>query len=435
MFDLKDIRNRPEDYDANWARRGLEAQTPKILELDEKRRAVQTELQNIQNERNVKSKEIGKIKSQGGDADAIMEEVGQLRDKMTEMEDEERTLTEEITHLLSSLPNQLSSEVPDGADEDENVEVHLYKDRQKANEDHPDHVSIGEKLDMMDFETAAKISGARFVFTCRGIAKLERALAQFMLDTHVEKNGYREVNTPLLVNENAMYWSDKLPKFDNGYQTTDGYYLIPTSEVPLSCLYAQDIIEGDFEPKRFTAHTACFRSEAGSAGRDTRGMLRQHQFYKVEMVSITMPEDSEAEHERMRKCAEGILEALELPYRTVMLCSGDTGFGARKTYDLEVWMPGQGKYREISSCSNTGDFQARRMNARYKPDGEKQTRFVHTLNGSGLAVGRCLIAVIENYWDEASQSITIPEVLKPYMGGIDRIEKTTSWSGTKAALI
>lgn len=421
MFDLKDIRQRPAEYDANWARRGLEPQTPAILELDEKRRVIQTELQDVQNERNVKSKEIGRIKSQGGDAQAIMDEVAALKDRMAILEDQERDLGTQLHDILAALPNQLDASVPDGTDEDENVEIHLFKDRQTADENHPDHVTIGEKLEMVDFETATKISGARFVFTSSKIAKLERALAQFMLDTHVDKNGYTEVSTPILVNENAMYWSDKLPKFDNGYQTTDGYYLIPTSEVPLSCLYAQDIIEGDFAPKRFTAHTPCFRSEAGSAGRDTRGMLRQHQFYKVEMVSITMPEDSEAEHVRMKECAQGILEALDLPYRTVTLCTGDTGFGARKTYDLEVWMPGQGKYREISSCSNTGDFQARRMNARYRPDGEKKTEFVHTLNGSGLAVGRCLIAVMENYWDQDTQSVIVPEVLKPYMGGIERI--------------
>ena len=429
MFDLKDIRKNPKDYDANWARRGLKPQTPEILKLDEKRRFVQTELQEIQNDRNVKSKEIGRIKSSGGDAQAIMDEVSSLKEKMSSLEDQEKNLTDALNGILASLPNQIDSDVPDGSDEDDNVEIRLFKERQVADENIPDHVSIGEILNMMDFDTAAKISGARFVFTCRGIARLERALAQFMLDTHVEKNGYREVNTPLLVNENAMYWSDKLPKFDNGFKTTDGYYLIPTSEVPLSCLYAEEIIEGDFEPKRFTAYTPCFRSEAGSAGRDTRGMLRQHQFYKVEMVSVTMPKDSEKEHLRMLKCAEGILEALDLPYRTVNLCTGDIGFGARKTYDIEVWMPGQGKYREISSCSNTGDFQARRMNARYRPDGQKATEFVHTLNGSGLAVGRCLIAVMENYWDESSQSILVPEVLKPYMSGIDRIKKNDSWAG------
>jgi len=421
MFDLKDIRNNPEKYDAGWARRGLDAQTPTILELDVQRRAVQTELQELQNARKVKSGEIGKIKSQGGDADAIMAEVADIKDKMEALETSESDLSKQLHDILAGLPNIMDESVPDGADEDENVEIFLFKDRQVADDNHPDHVTIGETLGMMDFETAAKISGARFVINNRGIAKLERALAQFMLDTHVEKNGYTECNVPLLVNENAMYWSDKLPKFDNGYRTEDGFYLIPTSEVPLSCLFAEDIIEGDFEPKRYTAHTACFRSEAGSAGRDTRGMLRQHQFYKVEMVSITKPEDSEAEHERMKDCAEGILEALDLPYRTVLLCSGDTGFGARKTYDLEVWMPGQGKYREISSCSNTGDFQARRMNARYRPTGEKKTEFVHTLNGSGVAVGRCLIAVMENYWDAETQSIIVPEVLKAYMGGIDRI--------------
>ena len=444
MFDLKDIRQNPEKYDAGWARRGLEAQTPQILALDEKRRSIQTELQDIQNERNTKSKEVGQIKAQGGDADAIMNEVAALKDKMGQLEQNERELTEELNDLLSALPNQLQDSVPDGEDEDDNVEVKLFKDRQVADESHPDHVTIGETLDMMDFETAALMSGSRFVLLKSGLARLERALAQFMLDTHTEKNGYMEVIPPLLVRDNALYGTNQLPKFkedlfcagkitENIQSPSMDHWLIPTSEVSLTNMAAEKIIEGDFEPKRYTAHTPCFRSEAGSAGRDTRGMLRQHQFYKVEMVSITKPEDSEAEHERMKGCAEGILEALDLPYRTVTLCTGDTGFGATKTYDLEVWMPGQGKYREISSCSNCKDFQARRMNARFRRDGEKKTEFVHTLNGSGLAVGRTLIAVMENYWDEETQSIVIPEVLKPYMGGLERISAETNNTNTKAA--
>jgi len=423
MFDLKDIRQRPEAYDANWARRGLAAQTPTILQLDEKRRAVQTELQDIQNERNTKSKEIGQIKAQGGDAQALMESVHELKNKMNGLERIELSCSTDLDAILSSLPNQLQDSVPDGADEDDNVEIHLFKDRQVADENHPDHVSIGEQLDMMDFETAAKVAGSRFVVLKNAIAKLEMALAQFMLDTHTTQNGYTHVSPPLLLTTDVMYGTGQLPKFqDDQFETTDGRWLLPTSEVVLTNMVREEILDDLKDPLRYTAYTPCFRKEAGSAGKDTRGMLRQHQFYKVEMVSITRPEDSEAEHERMKDCAQGILEALDLPYRTVVLCTGDTGFGATKTYDLEVWLPGQGKYREISSCSNCKDFQARRMNARYRPDGEKKTEFVHTLNGSGVAVGRALIAVIENYWDADSQSIIIPDVLKPYMGGMDRIE-------------
>lgn len=422
MHDLKAIRQNPEAFDTNWARRGIEPQTPKILELDEKRRAIQTALQDVQNDRNVKSKEVGQIKAQGGNADTLMAEVTALKDKMADLENQEKALGDQLHDILAGLPNRLSDEVPDGADEDENVEINLFKDRQVADENHPDHVTIGEMLGMMDFETAAKIAGSRFVVLKGQIARLERALAQFMLDTHTQKNGYIEIQPPLLVTSDVMFGTGQLPKFqDDQFETTDGRWIIPTSEVVLTNFVRDDILEDFNEPLRFTAYTPCFRKEAGSAGRDTRGMLRQHQFYKVEMVSITMPQDSEAEHDRMKDCAQGILEALDLPYRTVVLCSGDTGFGARKTYDLEVWLPGQGKYREISSCSNTADFQARRMNARYRPAGQKSTEFVHTLNGSGLAVGRALIAVIENYWDGSSKSIIIPGVLKPYMGGMDRI--------------
>lgn len=422
MFDLKDIRQRPEEYDANWARRGLEPQTPKILELDEKRRAVQTELQDVQNERNVKSKEIGQIKSQGGDAEKIMAEVAALKDKMADMEEQERQLTEEIHTILSSLPNQLADDVPDGADENENVEISIFKDRPTPIDGLPDHVEIGERLGMMDFETAAKVAGSRFVVLKGALARLDRALAQFMLDTHTTEHGYTEIQPPLLVTSDVMYGTTQLPKFEEDqFETTDGRWLLPTSEVVLTNLVREDILEKFDAPLRYTAYTPCFRKEAGSAGRDTRGMIRQHQFYKVEMVSITKPEDSVAEHERMVGCAEAILQKLDLPYRKVTLCSGDIGFAAKKTYDLEVWVPAQGKYREISSCSNCGDIQARRMNARFRRDGEKKTEFVHTLNGSGLAVGRTLVAVIENYWDETTQSLIVPDVLKPYMGGIERI--------------
>ena len=420
MFDLKDIRQRPEEYDANWARRGLSPQTPKILELDEKRRAIQTELQEIQNERNVKSKEVGQIKSQGGNADAIMAEVAALKDKMAQLEEQERGLSDQLTALLSSIPNQLADDVPDGADEDENVEIRLFKDRQIADENAPDHVTIGEKLGMMDFETAAKVSGSRFVFLKGGIARLERALAQFMLDTHTQEHGYTEVNVPLLVNTETMYGTSQLPKFeDDQFETTDGRWLLPTSEVALTNMVRESILDNLDRPVRVTGYTPCFRKEAGSAGRDTRGMIRNHQFHKVEMVSITRPEDSKAEHERMTECAETILKKLNLPFRTIVLCAGDTGFGSTKTYDLEVWLPGQQKYREVSSCSNMGDFQARRMNARFRRDGK--TEFVHTLNGSGLALSRTVPAVMENYWDEATQSIIVPDVLKPYMGGLERI--------------
>ena len=276
---------------------------------------------------------------------------------------------------------------------------------------------------MADFETAAKMSGSRFVMLYDELARLERALARYFLDVHTQENGYREVSPPLLVREDAMYWSDKLPKFDNGYQTTDGYYLIPTSEVPLACIAAESIINLEELPYRFTAFTPCFRSEAGSAGKDTRGMIRMHQFYKVEMVNVTAPDKSVEEHERMVGCAENLLKKLELPFRTIVLCSGDTGFGARKTYDLEVWIPSQETYREISSCSNCWDFQARRMNARCRAKGEKDTQFVHTLNGSGLAVGRALVAVMENYYDPTDGGIFVPEVLKPYMGGLEKIVK------------
>lgn len=423
MFDLKDIRNNPEKYDAGWARRGLDAQTPTILDLDVQRRGVQTELQELQSERKVKSAEVGKIKSQRGDADSIMAEVALLKDKMSDLEHKDKDLGENIKTILSALPNIMDADVPDGVDEDENIELRLFKDRQIGNENHADHVTIGEKLGMMDFETAAKMSGSRFVVLRGAVAKLERALAQLMLDTHTVEHGYTEINVPLLVNTEAMYGTSQLPKFeDDQFQTTDGRWLLPTSEVALTNLVRESILDNLDEPIRVTGYTPCFRKEAGSAGRDTRGMIRNHQFHKVEMVSITRPEDSKAEHERMTECAEAILKKLDLPFRTIMLCSGDTGFGSTKTYDLEVWLPGQQQYREVSSCSNMGDFQARRMNARFKTEGQKSNEFVHTLNGSGLALSRTVPAVMENYWDADTQSIIVPEVLKPYMGGIDRIK-------------
>ncbi len=422
MFDIRAIRNKPEVFDKGWQRRGLVPQSSKILEMDESWRAVQTELQDVQQERNAKSKEIGKIKSQGGDADAIMAEVAALKTKMAELEEKERDLRTGIDDLLASLPNLMSDDVPDGADEDDNVEVRKVGEPKKLGEDAPDHVAIGERLGMMEFDTAAKLSGSRFVLMHSGLARLERALAQFMLDLHTEEHGYREVSPPLLVKDETMFGTGQLPKFgDDLFRTTRGDWLVPTAEVPLTNIAAGEIMEAEELPLRMTAWTPCFRSEAGAAGKDTRGMIRQHQFYKVEMVSITTPDQSHEEHERMTDCAETVLKKLDLAFRTVVLCSGDTGFGAQKTYDIEVWLPGQQKYREISSCSNCGDFQARRMKGRFRRKGEKETNFLHTLNGSGVAVGRALIAVMENYHDPLDGGIFVPEVLKPYMGGLDKI--------------
>lgn len=421
MHDLKYIRENPTDFDAAMKRRGLEAQSPSILSMDEKRRAAQTKLQDIQAARNEKSKMIGKIKSQGGDAQAVMDEVSAMKEEMAALEEQERTLSDELNTILAGLPNMMASDVPDGDDEDENVEVRKVGEVKVASG--PDHVDIGEKLGQIDFETAAKMSGARFVMLQGGMARMERALAQFFLDTHTGEHGYTEVSAPLLVRDNALYGTGQLPKFSEDLFKSEGtdHWLIPTSEVPLTNIVADLIVDEESLPRRYTAFTPCFRSEAGSAGRDTRGMLRQHQFYKVEMVGVTTPEESEAEHERMVQCAEAVLQKLEIPFRTIVLCSGDTGFGARKTYDLEAWLPGQETYREISSVSNCWDFQARRMNARCRPKGEKKTRFVHTLNGSGVAVGRALIAVVENYHDPSDGGVWVPDVLKPYMGGIEKI--------------
>ncbi|MDD3021343.1 MAG: serine--tRNA ligase [Alphaproteobacteria bacterium] len=424
MHDLKALRDNPEQFDQNWARRGLEPQTPSILKLDEERRSLQTELQALQSRRNEASKEIGSVKSKGGDAQALMDEVASIKDKMTSLEEQERVKADELTELLSSLPNMLAEDTPDGPDEEHNVEVRRHGEPKVGSNAAKDHVEIGEALGMLDFETAAKVAGARFVIEKAGIARLERALAQFMLDTHTTEHGYTEISPPLLVSDDVMYGTTQLPKFrDDQFGTTDGRWLIPTAEVVLTNMVREQILdEGDF-PIRVCAHTPCFRKEAGSAGKDTRGIIRQHQFYKVEMVSIVKPEDSEAEHQRMTQCAENILKKLGLPFRTIVLCGGDIGFAARKTYDLEVWVPSQNKYREISSCSNCGDIQSRRMKARFKRAGAKDTEFVHTLNGSGVAVGRALVAVMENYYDPVDGGIWVPEVLKPYMGGLEKIVK------------
>lgn len=427
MHDLKSLRENPAFYDQNWARRGLAPQTPAILELDEKRRKLQTELQTAQNRRNEASKEIGSVKSKGGDAADLMAEVAALKDRMADLEAQEQDAATALNDLLSALPNMLADDVPDGADENDNVEVRRFGEPKTGNNAAVDHVAIGENLGMMDFEAAARVAGARFVVNKAGIARLQRALAQFMLDTHTTEHGYTEVDPPLLVSTDVMYGTTQLPKFrEDQFETTDGRWLVPTAEVVLTNLVREQILDDTNLPLRYTAMTPCFRKEAGSAGRDTRGIIRQHQFYKVEMVSIVRPEESEAEHQRMVNCAENILKKLDLPFRTIVLCAGDIGFASRKTYDLEVWVPSQNKYREISSCSNCGDIQSRRMKARFKRPGAKDTEFVHTLNGSGLAVGRTLVAVMENYYDPTDGGIFVPEVLKPYMGGVSKIVKASS---------
>ncbi len=421
MHDIRAIRENPAQFDKNWARRGVSAQTPEILRLDEERRALQTEIQTLLQKRNEVSKEIGQIKSQKGDASALMDQVAQIKEKAATLEELEKQKAEALDTLLSSLPNQIFDDVPDGPDEEHNVEIRKVGNPALKN-DVKDHVDIGENLGMMDFDTAAKISGSRFVVLNAGLARMERAIAQLMLDMHTQEHGYTEVSPPLLVNDQTMYGTAQLPKFaDDQFRTTRGDWLIPTAEVSLTNLVADSILDETYMPRRYTAFTPCFRQEAGSAGRDTRGIIRQHQFYKVEMVSIVLPEQSEAEHLRMLNCAENILKKLELPFRTIMLCAGDMGFSSKKTYDIEVWVPSQNKYREISSCSNCGDFQARRMKARFKRPGAKETEFVHTLNGSGLAVGRTLVAIMENYYDPTDGGVFVPKALQPYMGGLTKI--------------
>lgn len=423
MHDLKYIRENPEAFDAALKRRGAEAVSASLLALDEKRRAVQTEMQASQARRNEASKAIGAAMGKGdtATADALKAEVATLKDSMPQMEEQERALASELEAVLATLPNLPSEDVPDGADESDNVEQLRWGQQRNFDFEPKDHADLGPALGL-DFETGVAMSGARFTFMRGQMARLNRAIGQFMLDHQTQVNGYSECNTPVLVNDAAMYGTDKLPKFaDDSFRTTDGRWLIPTAEVSLTSSVAGEILNDSVLPIRLTAHTLCFRSEAGAAGKDTKGLIRQHQFEKVELVSIVRPEDSAAEHERMTSAAESILQALELPYRKLLLCTGDMGFGARKTYDLEVWLPGQGLYREISSCSNCGDFQARRMNTRYRPADSKATAFVHTLNGSGLAVGRTLVAILENY-QQADGSVTVPAALQPYMGGITRLE-------------
>jgi len=377
-------------------------------------------LQEIQARRNEASKEIGKAKREGRDAEALMAEVAGLKDRVQQIEEEERAAGATLDSFLVSLPNLPADDVPDGPDETANVELRRVGEPPRINTA-LEHFDLGEKLGMMDFSAGAKLSGARFTVLRGKLARLERALGQFMLDLHVTEHGFTEVMPPLLVRDEATFGTGQLPKFSEDlFRTNTGHWLIPTAEVPLTNLVADRILDLEDLPLRMTALTPCFRSEAGAAGKDTRGMIRQHQFWKVEMVSVTGPDQSQAEHERMTECAETVLKRLGLPFRTIVLCTGDMGFSARKTYDIEVWLPGQNTYREISSVSNCGDFQARRMKARCRPRGEKNTQFVHTLNGSGVAVGRCLIAVMENF-QQPDGSIIVPEALQPYMGGLDRI--------------
>jgi seryl-tRNA synthetase len=475
MYDIKWIRENVGVFDNGRASRGLEPLANKLFALDDARRAAIAKLQTAQERRNAVSKEIGVALREKDHvrAEELKDEVVRLKNDFPALEQAEREASANLDKALSEIPNVPLESVPFGHDENENVEVLRWGERRQFDFTPKEHFEIGEGLGLMDFETAAKLSGARFVVNKGGVARLERALAQFMLDLHTGEHGYQEVSPPLLVRDDAMFGTAQLPKFENDqfpttlielerfftdYEaareeqvaelrgksqsaiqsaTTERqqlwkkklyseyaarYWLIPTAEVPLTNLVRESILDESQLPLRFTAGTYCFRAEAGAAGKDTRGMIRQHQFYKVELVSITTPEQSLDEHERMTACAEKVLQLLELPYRKVVLCTGDMGFASRKTYDLEVWLPGQGKYREISSCSVCGDFQARRMNARYRPGEGKAPRFVHTLNGSGVAVGRALVAVLENY-QEADGAVTVPKALQPYMGGVERIAR------------
>jgi seryl-tRNA synthetase len=430
MHDIRAIRETPDAFDAALARRGDAAQSSAILALDTARRAKIQAAEAAQAEQNAASKQVGAAKAKGDEVEfeRLRALVSEKKAEVAAMQAEAKDLDAQLTDMLSRIPNSPAGDVPMGASEADNVEVKRWGDIPDFDFSPREHYDIDSVAASMDFETAAKTSGARFVMLKRGVARIHRALGQFMLDTHVDENGLTEVNCPVLVRDEAMYGTDKLPKFgDDSYQTTDGMWLVPTSEVPLTYTVAGETLEAADLPRRLTAHTLCFRSEAGSAGRDTAGMLRQHQFEKVEMVSITLPEASDAEQQRMLGCAQGILEKLGIPYRTVLLCTGDMGFGARRTFDIEAWLPGQNAYREISSVSTTGDFQARRMNARFKPEGGGKPQFVHTLNGSGLAVGRCLIAVLEN-GQQADGTVALPSVLAPYLSG----KTTLALDGTLA---
>jgi seryl-tRNA synthetase len=426
MFDVKWIRENPEAFDRGRARRNLPPLSAEIVALDAKRRAAQTSWQEMQARRNELSKQIGQLKSKGQDASAVMAEVAGLKDKMAEAEASEQALAKELEAILATQPNLPADDVPEGLDEKSNREERVVGGKPNFAFAPKQHFEIGEGLGLMSFEDAAKLSGARFVVLKGGLARLERAIAQLMLDLHTGELGYTEVSPPFLVRDTALFGTGQLPKFaEDQFKTEQGLWLIPTSEVPLTNLAADEIIDETALPWRFTALTPCFRSEAGAAGKDTRGMIRQHQFLKVELVSIAHPDHSDDEHKRMTNCAEEVLKRLGLPYRVITLCTGDMGFSAQKTYDIEVWLPGQNAYREISSCSNCGEFQARRMKARCRKAGEKGTRFVHTLNGSGLAVGRTLVAILENY-QQQDGSVAIPAALRPYMNGLERITKANA---------
>ena len=425
MHDIKAIRDNPQAFDAGLARRGLAPLSASLLALDESKRVTMQNLQDAQGRRNALSKEIGMAmgKKDLALADKLKAEVAGLKDAISAGEEQERVQTKDLNDALAVIPNIPLSVVPDGKSEHDNVEVRQWGAKPVKNFEPQQHFDIGEGLGLMDFEIASKLSGARFVVLKGALARMERALAQYMINLHTDEFGYSETYAPYMLREEAMYGVGQLPKFEEDlFKTTTGHYLIPTAEASLTNLVREQVLDEAKLPIRMTAYTPCFRAEAGAAGRDTRGMIRQHQFSKVELVSIATPEQSDAEHERMTGCAEEVLKRLNLHYRTIVLCTGDMGFGSRKTYDIEVWLPGQNAYREISSCSQFGDFQARRMEARCKASDAKQARYVHTLNGSALAVGRTMVAVLENYQNDDG-SVTIPEVLQPYMGGMTIIKR------------
>ncbi|UWP94481.1 serine--tRNA ligase [Aliiroseovarius crassostreae] len=423
MHDIRLIRDNPDAFDAAMARRGLSGVSGELLSLDETRRAAILAAETAQAEANKAAKEVGAAKGRGDEAEfeRLRALVGEKKSEIARLNDEAKALDAKLTEILMGLPNTIYDDVPAGEDEDDNVEINRWGTPREMDFKPVEHYELPAVQSGLDFETAAKLSGSRFMVLSGAVARTHRALAQFMLDVHTEENGLTETWTPVLVKEEMMYGTGQLPKFgEDSYKTEDGWWLVPTAEVSLTNIVNGETVSEGYLPRRYVAHTQCFRSEAGSAGRDTAGMLRQHQFEKVEMVSVTKPEESEAEHARMTRCAEDILERLELPYRTVNLCTGDIGFGAKRTHDIEVWLPGQNTYREISSVSTCGDFQARRMNARYKPTEGGKPQFVHTLNGSGLAVGRALIAVLEN-GQQADGSVDLPAALHPYLRGKTRI--------------
>ena len=425
MLDLRWIRENPEEFDQRMATRGQEAVSKQIIDLDAKRRDLQTELQTLQQKRNDFSKRMGQVKREGGDISELQKEGAEIKERIPAVESEEQAVADELKGIMDTLPNLPGPDVPIGEDEEANVLKRSYGDIPAFSFKPKEHYELGEALGLMDFKTAANMSGARFVLLKGALSRLERALSQFMLDLHTEELGYTEVTPPLMVRTDAMYMSGQLPKFaEDAFHTTSDHWLLPTSEVALVNIGAKKVFNEAELPLRYTALTPCFRSEAGSAGRDTTGMLRQHQFNKVELVSLVHPDESETEHERMTTAAEEVLKRLEIPYRVMTLSTGDMGFCARKTYDIEAWLPGQDTFREISSCSNCWDFQARRMAGRFKdPKNEKsKPQFLHTLNGSGIAVGRALIAVMENY-QQADGSISVPKVLQPYMNGLEVIKK------------